>query len=68
MATAVENACRMLGIDLAAAVRMASLNPARALGIHDRVGAIQPGLRADLALMTPDGKIAQTWVSGRPAS
>jgi N-acetylglucosamine-6-phosphate deacetylase len=68
MATAVENARRMLGIDLAAAVRMASLNPARALGIQDRVGAIQPGLRADLALLKPDGRIAQTWVSGLPTS
>jgi alpha-D-ribose 1-methylphosphonate 5-triphosphate diphosphatase len=35
------------------AIRMVSLNAARAVGLHDR-GAIPPGLRADLALVRLD--------------
>jgi alpha-D-ribose 1-methylphosphonate 5-triphosphate diphosphatase len=38
---------------LPAAVRMVSLNAARAVGLHDR-GAIAAGLRADLALVRLD--------------
>jgi N-acetylglucosamine-6-phosphate deacetylase len=53
-----------LQVDLAAAVRMASLNPARALGLEQTTGAIGPGLRADLALLNPAGRVVQTWISG----
>jgi N-acetylglucosamine-6-phosphate deacetylase len=66
MAQAVANACDMLGVDLATAVRMASLNPARAIGIADEVGAILPGLRADLVLLNDEGRVAGTWISGQP--
>ncbi|MFT0859432.1 alpha-D-ribose 1-methylphosphonate 5-triphosphate diphosphatase [Ancylobacter sp. G4_0304] len=38
---------RVEGIDLAAATRLVSANPARAAGMNDR-GRIAPGLRADL--------------------
>lgn len=36
-----------IGLDLPAAVRLVSCNPARAVGLTDR-GAIEPGLRGDL--------------------
>lgn len=39
--------------DLPAATRMVTLNPAQALGLHDR-GAIAPGLRADLIVVHLD--------------
>jgi alpha-D-ribose 1-methylphosphonate 5-triphosphate diphosphatase len=39
---------------LAGAVRLATANPARALGLHDR-GEIAPGLRADLMIADDDG-------------
>src|SRR3954471_10831766 len=64
MATAVLNAADALQVDLAAAIRMASLNPARALGLQQTTGAISPGLRADLALLDPTGRVVQTWISG----
>ena len=41
------------GLDLAAAWRLISANPARAAGLTDR-GAIAPGLRADLAVVEDD--------------
>jgi N-acetylglucosamine-6-phosphate deacetylase len=67
MASAVVKAAQALQIDQAAALRMASLNPARALGIEDLTGSIAPGLRADLALLRPDGRVLQTWIGGIPS-
>jgi N-acetylglucosamine-6-phosphate deacetylase len=64
MATAVVNAAEALQVDQATAVRMASLNPARALGVEHSTGSISPGLRADLALLGPDGRVLQTWIGG----
>lgn len=51
---------------LAGAVRLASLNPARALGLHDR-GALQPGLRADLVIAEESGigRVRATLRAGR---
>jgi N-acetylglucosamine-6-phosphate deacetylase len=66
MAAAVANAIRMLEIDLAAAVRMASLNPARALGIEETTGEIRRELRADLALLDSGGRVVRTWIAGVP--
>jgi N-acetylglucosamine-6-phosphate deacetylase len=66
MATAVANAQRMLEIDQATAIRMASLNPARALGLEETTGEIRQGLNADLALLDSDGRAVRTWISGEP--
>jgi len=64
MAAAVGNAVRMLQVDRATAVRMASLNPARALGLEGITGVIRPGLRADLALLDSEGRAVRTWIAG----
>jgi N-acetylglucosamine-6-phosphate deacetylase len=64
MAQAVSNAADMLRVDRAAAVRMGSLNPARALGIEAVTGTIRRGLRADLALLADDGRVLRTWTRG----
>lgn len=50
----VENIPRFCGIPLSDAVRMASLNPARLLGIDDRAGTVEVGKWADLALLRWD--------------
>jgi N-acetylglucosamine-6-phosphate deacetylase len=42
------------GLPLVDAVAMASTTPARLLGLADRVGALVPGLRADLVVLSPD--------------
>jgi N-acetylglucosamine-6-phosphate deacetylase len=64
MAAAVANAVRLLQIAPPTAIRMASLNPARALGIDGTTGAIAPGLRADLVLVDGEGRVQRTWISG----
>ena len=51
------------GIPLAAASAMASATPARALGLTDR-GALEPGLRADLAVLTPDLRVKRVMRAG----
>lgn len=64
MASAVANAVKMLRVDRATAVKMASANPASAIGIDDVTGSIAPGLRADLALLDSDGRVLRTWIGG----
>jgi N-acetylglucosamine-6-phosphate deacetylase len=64
MASAVRNAQRLMRIDLATAVRMASAVPARAMRMQDR-GEIRPGFRADLILMNERGEVTESWIGGR---
>ena len=40
------------GIPLGQAVKAATVNPARSIGIYDRVGSIAPGKEADILLVT----------------
>jgi len=68
MASAVRNAVEALAIDLATAVKMASSNPARAIGLEDVTGAIELGLRADLVLLDSGGHAVRSWISGESAS
>ncbi|HEX5327579.1 MAG TPA: alpha-D-ribose 1-methylphosphonate 5-triphosphate diphosphatase [Acetobacteraceae bacterium] len=53
-------------LDLPHAWALISANPARAAGLADR-GTIAEGLRADLAVVHPDGGIVATIVAGRLA-
>lgn len=48
---------------LAGAVRLASANPAKALGLTDR-GEIAQGKRADLAVVCPQGRVTLTLSAG----
>ena len=65
MASSVRNAMQMLGVDLAAASRMASTNPAAFLGLHAELGRIAPGYRADLVLIDEQVNVLDTWIAGR---
>jgi len=67
MATAVRNAVDMLGLDLAEAVRMASLHPAEFLGLGDELGRIAPGYRASFVVADDDLTVLDTWIDGAPA-
>jgi N-acetylglucosamine-6-phosphate deacetylase len=64
MASAVRNAVKMLGLDLADASRMASRYPAEFLGLGGEMGRIAPGLRADLVLLDDELKVTETWIGG----
>lgn len=61
---AVRNMVRMANATLLDAVRMASFNPARLLGIEQRKGWLREGADADLVLLHPDGAVAGAMVGG----
>lgn len=56
------------GIPLADAVRAAAWNPARVLGIGGEVGTLEPGKRANIAVLGPDLRLRQVFFQGRPAA
>lgn len=58
---------RMSRFGLAEAARMASLVPARVLGLEDR-GRLAPGFRADLAVLDPDLRCVETIRAGKVVS
>ncbi len=65
MASAVRNAEEMMAVDFKTAVRMASLSPARAIGIDRQYGSIAAGMKADLILVSPEKKVLETWIGGQ---
>lgn len=65
MDAVVRNVIEWGCADLAAALRMASAVPARVAGVAGHMGAIKPGYDADLVALTPDLRVARTWVAGR---
>jgi len=64
MLSAVGNAVRFAGIDWPEALRMASLYPARALGLEHELGAIRPGGRASLVALNRERQVVATWIDG----
>lgn len=65
MIRCVRNMVRLIGVPMVEAVRMATLNPARALGLEARKGRLAAGADADLVVLTDDLEVAQTYVAGR---
>jgi N-acetylglucosamine-6-phosphate deacetylase len=53
------------GVPLVEAVRMATLNPARALRIEERKGTLAVGADADLVVFSDDFAVRQTFIAGR---
>lgn len=64
MATAVRNAVNLLGVDLADALAMASLNPAQVLQLDHLYGRLEPGYCADIVWLDDDLQVRATWVEG----
>lgn len=54
------------GVSVADAVRMAATNPARLMGIDDRVGSIERGKAADLILFDEHFRLHSVWIGGKP--
>ncbi|MGW3887444.1 N-acetylglucosamine-6-phosphate deacetylase [Micromonospora chokoriensis] len=52
------------GIPIADAARMVATTPARAIGLGDRVGALQVGLRADLVVLDDDLNVVRVLRGG----
>lgn len=65
MAQCVRNSVRLLNLDLATALRMASEYPAEFLGLGHEIGKIAPGYWADLVVADEHLDVRQTWIQGR---
>ncbi|PKH20539.1 N-acetylglucosamine-6-phosphate deacetylase [Enterobacterales bacterium CwR94] len=64
MIESVANAVEHAGIALDEAVRMATLYPARAMGVEKDLGTIEAGKVANLTIFSRDYQIIQTIVNG----
>jgi N-acetylglucosamine-6-phosphate deacetylase len=53
------------GYSLEETIQMASKNPAKALGIDDKVGELKPGSYADFVILDDQLEILSTWIDGR---
>jgi len=65
MVQMVRNMVELAGASLTDAVRMASLNPARALGIGGRKGSVEPRKDADMVIFTDKFDVLKTVIGGR---
>jgi N-acetylglucosamine-6-phosphate deacetylase len=65
MVQMVRNMVELAGASLTDAVRMASLNPARALGMGGRKGSIEPRKDADMVIFTDKFEVVKTVIGGR---
>jgi N-acetylglucosamine-6-phosphate deacetylase len=65
MASAVRNAVQYLSIELAEALRMASLYPARYLGQAHRIGKLAVNYQADMVLLDDALQVQATWLAGQ---
>ncbi|QUJ70281.1 N-acetylglucosamine-6-phosphate deacetylase (plasmid) [Photobacterium sp. GJ3] len=65
MIEGVRNLIQHVGLSLEEALRMASLYPAKALGIDQSYGVLQPGYKANLTLLTDTLDVAATVQMGQ---
>lgn len=63
--TCVRNLNQEVGAPLLDAVKMASLNPARVLGLSGTLGSLRPGKKANLTVIDEEINVIMTVVEGR---
>lgn len=54
-----------VGVPLVEAIRMASLTPARVIGVDDRKGSLKAGKDADMAIFEDDFSAWRTMIRGQ---
>jgi len=67
MVSAVRFMHRTIGLDLAEALRMASLYPAEAVGQSHRIGRFAKGTAADIVALTESIDVSGVWIGGQQA-
>lgn len=65
MNVAVKNVMKFLGLSLEEVVKMASINPAKNLGLDDKLGSIKEGKRADFVILDKDLNVVKTVRNGK---
>ena len=61
----VRNFTRFTGCSLGEAIKCATYNPAKCLGIENKKGTLRAGADADLIVLDRKGYVQSTWVKGR---
>ncbi len=64
MDRAIRNVMAYANLSFQDSIRMATLNPARVLGIEHRKGVLRVGADADIAVFSPAGEVLRTIVGG----
>jgi N-acetylglucosamine-6-phosphate deacetylase len=65
MDRAVRNVTEFAGWSLRDAVRTATLNPARVVGLDERCGLLAGGAEANFVVLSPEGGVRATIIGGR---
>ena len=60
----VRHMHQVVGVDLPTAVRMASLTPAKILGLDSEIGSLEPGKAADILLLDGALQVRAVWIDG----
>jgi N-acetylglucosamine-6-phosphate deacetylase len=63
---ALRVAIQRCGVEPTRAVEAVTATPARAMGVDDRIGLLQPGFVADLVLLDDDWRVHAVWCDGTP--
>jgi N-acetylglucosamine-6-phosphate deacetylase len=61
---AVRNVMRFARLSFQDCIRLATMNPARVLGLQERKGVLKAGADADIAVFSPTGEVRRTIVRG----
>ncbi len=61
----VGNMVRHVGCEFSEALKMATLTPAKLIGVSDRKGSLEPGKDADLVVIDQDLNVYRTFVKGQ---
>jgi N-acetylglucosamine-6-phosphate deacetylase len=61
---AIRNTVKFAQVSLHDAIRMATINPAKVLGIEKQKGALSVGGDADITVFTPTGEVVCTIIAG----
>jgi N-acetylglucosamine-6-phosphate deacetylase len=64
--TGLRNFAQFTGAPLDQVIPLATRNPARMLGLDDRIGEIATGRSADFVLLSPERTVIQTFLRGEP--
>jgi N-acetylglucosamine-6-phosphate deacetylase len=64
MQTAVINAQQMLNISAAESYNLASINPAKFLGVDSNYGNLVVGKKANMVLIDENQQVRQSWING----
>jgi len=65
MDKAVRNMVNLVGASLQEAVMMATINPAKVVGVDDRKGSLEHGKDADFVMLDRDLNVCSTIVRGK---